>query len=70
MDDTATQERAKLQADGEKELVRLWRAWRTIHEMCFDRVRTFFSSQLCRPQSHYSYQRKAHTNTPLHRAMS
>ena len=38
MEDAADQEKAKIQADSEKELVRLWRAWRTIHEMCYDRV--------------------------------
>ena len=31
-------EMAKVAADAERELVRLWRAWRTIHEMCQDRV--------------------------------
>ncbi len=36
--DPIDQERAKQAADSERELTRLWRAWRTIHEMCFDRV--------------------------------
>ncbi|MCJ1482001.1 DNA-directed RNA polymerases II 24 kDa polypeptide (RNA polymerase II subunit 5) [Schaereria dolodes] len=31
------QEIAKVAADAERELVRLWRAWRTVHEMCQDR---------------------------------
>ncbi|MCJ1465726.1 DNA-directed RNA polymerases II 24 kDa polypeptide (RNA polymerase II subunit 5) [Pseudocyphellaria aurata] len=29
---------AKATADAERDLTRLWRAWRTIHEMCQDRV--------------------------------
>ena len=37
--DPLDQERAKIAADAERELTRLWRAWRTIHEMCQDRVR-------------------------------
>lgn len=36
--DPLDQERAKIAADAERELTRLWRAWRTIHEMCQDRV--------------------------------
>ena len=32
------QEDSKLAADAERELTRLWRAWRTVHEMCQDRV--------------------------------
>ncbi|KAL2051640.1 hypothetical protein ABVK25_008054 [Lepraria finkii] len=35
--DPLDQERAKIAADAERELTRLWRAWRTIHEMCQDR---------------------------------
>ncbi|KAL9628785.1 MAG: hypothetical protein Q9164_007147, partial [Protoblastenia rupestris] len=35
--DSVDQERQKLAADAERELTRLWRAWRTIHEMCQDR---------------------------------
>ncbi|KAA6410227.1 MAG: RNA polymerase subunit [Lasallia pustulata] len=31
------QEDSKLAADAERELTRLWRAWRTVHEMCQDR---------------------------------
>lgn len=30
--------RSQTSAESDRELVRLWRAWRTIHEMCFDRV--------------------------------
>lgn len=33
------QQQAKQEADSERELVRLWRAWRTVHEMVQDRVR-------------------------------
>ena len=36
--DSGDAERAKLAADADKELTRLWRAWRTIHQMCQDRV--------------------------------
>lgn len=36
---SSDQQAAKDAADAERELVRLWRAWRTIHEMCQDRVR-------------------------------
>ena len=35
--DPSDQDRAKAAADSERELTRLWRAWKTIHEMCFDR---------------------------------
>ncbi|KAL9128322.1 MAG: hypothetical protein Q9217_002977 [Psora testacea] len=35
--DSLDQERQKLAADAERELTRLWRAWRTVHEMCQDR---------------------------------
>ncbi|KAL9098971.1 MAG: hypothetical protein Q9163_005464 [Psora crenata] len=35
--DSLDQERQKLAADAERELTRLWRAWRTVHEMCLDR---------------------------------
>ena len=35
------QEQAKLHAHAERELTRLWRAWRTIKEMCQDRVCPF-----------------------------
>lgn len=38
--DPIDQERAKQAAGSEREVTGLWRAWRTIHEMCFDRVRT------------------------------
>ena len=44
--DSIDQERAKLAADAERELVRLWRAWRTIHEMCQDRVGACFPACL------------------------
>lgn len=44
--DSIDQERAKLAADAERELVRLWRAWRTIHEMCQDRVGARFPACL------------------------
>ena len=39
--DGLDQEKAKVIADAERDLVRLWRAWRTIHQMCADRVRLF-----------------------------
>jgi len=29
---------SKLQAEAEREATRLWRAWRTVKEMCLDRV--------------------------------
>ena len=35
---SSDQQAAKDAADAERELVRLWRAWRTVHEMCQDRV--------------------------------
>lgn len=35
---TREQDDSKLAADAERELTRLWRAWRTVHEMCQDRV--------------------------------
>ena len=31
-------EAAQTFSDAERELTRLWRAWRTVHEMCQDRV--------------------------------
>ena len=37
--DSIDQEKQKLAADAEREFTRLWRSWRTIHEMCQDRVR-------------------------------
>lgn len=37
--DVLDQEKAKALADAERDLARLWRAWRTIHQMCADRVR-------------------------------
>ena len=36
--DNGDQERKKQDADAAKELVRLWRTWRTVHQMCLDRV--------------------------------
>ncbi len=36
---SSDQQAAKDAADAERELIRLWRAWRTVHEMCQDRVR-------------------------------
>ena len=39
------QEQAKLQANAERELTRLWRAWRTVKEMCQDRVRTHLQTE-------------------------
>ncbi|KAM0806102.1 DNA-directed RNA polymerases I, II, and III subunit RPABC1 [Usnea florida] len=35
--DSQDAERAKVAADADRELTRLWRAWRTIHQMCQDR---------------------------------
>ncbi|MCJ1275347.1 DNA-directed RNA polymerases II 24 kDa polypeptide (RNA polymerase II subunit 5) [Puttea exsequens] len=35
--DSLDQEKAKVVADAERDLARLWRAWRTIHQMCQDR---------------------------------
>lgn len=35
---SSSNEIAKASADAERDLTRLWRAWRTIHEMCQDRV--------------------------------
>lgn len=31
-------EQSKASQDAEKEVTRLWRAWRTVKEMCADRV--------------------------------
>lgn len=36
--DSMDTEKEKYAADTERELVRLWRVWRTVHEMCQDRV--------------------------------
>ena len=36
--DSQDAERAKIAADADRELTRLWRAWRTVHQMCQDRV--------------------------------
>ena len=41
--DSIDQEKQKLAADAEREFTRLWRAWRTVHEMCQDRVGNTFS---------------------------
>lgn len=35
--DNQDAERAKVVADADRELTRLWRAWRTVHQMCQDR---------------------------------
>lgn len=35
---SSNNEQSKATADAERDLTRLWRAWRTIHEMCQDRV--------------------------------
>lgn len=44
--DAVDQERLKVAADADREMVRLWRAWRTVHEMCQDRVYTPLSFRL------------------------
>ena len=31
--------------DAERDVTKLWRAWRTVHEMCQDRVGAFSSSK-------------------------
>ncbi len=36
--DSQSDDAVKVAADAARDLTRLWRAWRTIHEMCHDRV--------------------------------
>lgn len=40
--DSQSDDAVKVAADAARDLTRLWRAWRTIHEMCQDRVPSFF----------------------------
>lgn len=40
--DSQSDDAVKVAADAARDLTRLWRAWRTIHEMCQDRVSSFF----------------------------
>ena len=36
--DSMDTDKEKYAVDAEREVVRLWRVWRTVHEMCQDRV--------------------------------
>ena len=36
--DSTDQEKQYVATEAEQEIIRLWRAWRTVHEMCNDRV--------------------------------
>lgn len=40
--DSQSDDALKVAADAARDLTRLWRAWRTIHEMCQDRVCSLF----------------------------
>lgn len=40
--DSQSDDAVKVAADAARDMTRLWRAWRTIHEMCQDRVCLLF----------------------------